>query len=144
MIMAVLMRMMSLIMIALVMRVIMIASRVIALMFHRVRIPLMLECLHAPQPRKKNACPQGGNYYCGDAADHNGKHQPESGRRGTAEQYRKKVQGNGAQYRFAMPDEVQPLRHLARESDERLDVSRRVAIRTIRAMAATSKTAAAP
>lgn len=45
MIMAVFMRVM--------MSVIMIASRVIVLMFHRVRIPLMLECLHAPQPRKK-------------------------------------------------------------------------------------------
>jgi hypothetical protein len=84
MIMAVFMRLMSReIMIALVMRVIMIASRVIALMFHQVRIPLMLECLHAPQARKKNACPQDGNYYCGDSADHNGRHQPEPGRRGT-------------------------------------------------------------
>jgi hypothetical protein len=52
MIVAVFMRLMSrAIMIALVMRMIM--SRVIALMFHQVRIPLMLECLHAPQARKK-------------------------------------------------------------------------------------------
>ena len=30
---------------------------VVVLMFHRVQIPLMLECLHAPQPREKNARP---------------------------------------------------------------------------------------
>jgi len=42
------------------MRVIMIAAlamRVVVLMFHRVRIPLMFESLHAPQPREKNARP---------------------------------------------------------------------------------------
>lgn len=37
-----------------------------------------------------------------------------------------------------------PCSIVAQESDERLDVSRRVAIRDIRAMAATSKTAANP
>jgi len=58
MIIAVLVRMMMrVIMIALVMRVIMIVSRVIVFMFHRVQIPSMLECLHAPQRGEKNACP---------------------------------------------------------------------------------------
>jgi hypothetical protein len=46
MLMAMLMRMVVMRMV--VMRVTMIASRVIVLTFHRVRIPLMLECLHAP------------------------------------------------------------------------------------------------
>jgi hypothetical protein len=43
-----------------VMRVTMImlvAVLVVVLMFHRVHIPSMLECLHAPQPREKNARP---------------------------------------------------------------------------------------
>ena len=39
------------------MSVVMIVLRVIVLMFHRVQIPLMLECLHAPQPGEQNACP---------------------------------------------------------------------------------------
>ena len=33
-----------------------------------------------------------------------------------AEQYRKKVQGNGSRYRFAVPDEAQPLQHWPRRA----------------------------
>jgi len=40
-----------------VMRMIMVVMVVMFFMFHRVRIPSMLECLHAPQRREKNARP---------------------------------------------------------------------------------------
>jgi hypothetical protein len=33
------------------------AMRVVVFMFHRLHVPLMLECLHPPQPREENACP---------------------------------------------------------------------------------------
>jgi hypothetical protein len=39
-----------------IMRMIMVAT-VMLFMFHRVRIPSMLECLHAPQRREKNTRP---------------------------------------------------------------------------------------
>ena len=53
MIMAVFMRLVA-------MRVIMIAvvAMRVVVMFHRVRIPSMLKCLHAPQSRKKTCAPK--------------------------------------------------------------------------------------
>jgi hypothetical protein len=37
--------------------IVFVAVLVVVFLFHRVHVPLMLECLHAPQPREKNARP---------------------------------------------------------------------------------------
>ena len=66
-----------------VMRVIMVVMVVMLFMFHRVQIPSMLECLHAPQRWEKNARPENCHYYCGGTTDHNGGHQTEPRCRGS-------------------------------------------------------------
>jgi len=56
-IMAMFMRLIAMRMIVMGLALIASAMRVVVFMFHRLRVPLMLECLHPPQPREENACP---------------------------------------------------------------------------------------
>ncbi len=66
-------------------------------------------------------------------------------RRGTAEQYRKKIQRNGSQYRFALPDEAQALQQGRPGTGQN---ARRApgacGSRATKTMASSSKIAAAP
>ena len=55
--MRVLLRMPVLLAVATMVMVVRMIMVVMFFMFHRVRIPSMLECLHAPQRREKNARP---------------------------------------------------------------------------------------